>query len=91
MPLASKARRANRLQRRPASAIADVVQYEKNGLLVPVGDLEALAAAISHLLDDADLRHRLGGQAFGHKERFTFEAYMRRIHALWQTAAVAMS
>jgi len=74
------------------NAIPDVVQHEKNGLLVPVGDLEALAAAISRLLDDADLRHRLGGQAFrDHKERFTFQVYMRRIHALWQTAAVAMS
>ena len=53
---------------------------------------DRLVAALSRLLDDADLRHRLGSQAFrDHKERFTFEAYMRRIHALWQTAAVATS
>jgi glycosyltransferase involved in cell wall biosynthesis len=76
----------------PVNAVADVVQHERNGLLVPVGDLEALVAAISRLLDDADLRHRLGRQAFrDHKAHFTFEAYMRRIHALWQTASVATS
>jgi glycosyltransferase involved in cell wall biosynthesis len=74
----------------PVNAIPDVVQHEKNGLFVPVGDLDALVAALSRLLDDADLRHRLGSQAFrDHKERFTFEAFMRRIHALWQIAAVA--
>jgi len=74
----------------PVNAIPDVVQHEKNGLLVPVGDLEALVAALSRLLDDAALRHRLGSQALrDHKERFTFEAYMRRIHAVWQMAATA--
>jgi hypothetical protein len=36
--------------------------------------------------------HRLARQALrDHKERFTFEAYMRCIHALWQTASVGTS
>lgn len=37
----------------------DVVRHEQNGLLVPVRDATATAAAIRRLLDDPALRHRL--------------------------------
>ncbi len=40
-----------------------VVTHEHNGLLVPVMDADALAAAICRLLDDAPLRTRLGAAA----------------------------
>jgi glycosyltransferase involved in cell wall biosynthesis len=73
----------------PVNAIPDVVEHEKNGLLVPVGDLDALVAALTRLLDDADLRRALGCQALrDHTERFTFEAYMQRMRVIWQQAAV---
>jgi glycosyltransferase involved in cell wall biosynthesis len=42
-----------------APGIRDVVQHESNGLLVPVGDPAALAAAIERVIDDAELRQRL--------------------------------
>ena len=72
----------------PVNAIPDVVEHEKNGLLVPVGDLDALVAALTRLLDDADLRRALGSQALrDHTKRFTFEAYMQRIRVIWQEAA----
>jgi glycosyltransferase involved in cell wall biosynthesis len=48
-----------------------------SGLLVPAYDPPALAAAIARLLDDADLRARLG--AAGRRrmeERFSFQAMM---------------
>ncbi|MBN1121744.1 MAG: glycosyltransferase [Anaerolineae bacterium] len=43
--------------------ITDLVEHEKNGLLVPLADPPALAAAIRLLLDDSALRARLGHQA----------------------------
>ncbi len=38
----------------------EVVRHRETGLLVPVGEVEALAAAIETLLEDPDLRSRLG-------------------------------
>lgn len=43
-----------------------VVEHEQNGLLVPVKDAPALAAAIARLHDDASLRARLGAAARQH-------------------------
>jgi len=42
-----------------APGCRDVVRHEENGLLVPVGDTAATAAAIDRLLRDAGLRHKL--------------------------------
>jgi glycosyltransferase involved in cell wall biosynthesis len=44
-----------------AGGIADVIRHGKDGLLVPCGDIAALATAIAHLHDNADERERLGG------------------------------
>lgn len=44
-------------------AIPDVVNDGENGLLVPPGDPQALAAAIRRLLDDAPLRRLIGETA----------------------------
>ena len=40
-----------------------VVQHNFNGLVVPVNNPEALAKAINQLLDDRQLRERLGQKA----------------------------
>jgi glycosyltransferase involved in cell wall biosynthesis len=52
----------------PVGTIPDIVQNEKNGLLVPVGDADALARALTRVLTDASLRASLGKNA-----RATFE------------------
>lgn len=44
----------------PISGIPELVDDERNGLLVPPGDAGAVAAAVARLLADADLRERLG-------------------------------
>lgn len=55
-------------QGRPVIAFAcgglpEVVQQEKDGLIVPVGNADALAEAIQRLLENASLCDRLGKQA----------------------------
>lgn len=45
------------------SGCAEVVEHERNGLLVPVGDAAALADAICRLIDDGQLASRLALQA----------------------------
>jgi glycosyltransferase involved in cell wall biosynthesis len=41
-------------------SIAELVEDGKSGLLVPPDDVDALAAALVQLVDDADARHRMG-------------------------------
>jgi len=43
-----------------AGGIPELVRDGVTGLLVPVGDAPALAAALRRVLGDADLRRRLG-------------------------------
>jgi glycosyltransferase involved in cell wall biosynthesis len=64
--------------------IPDVVQDGQTGLLVPPGDVEALAATIERLAGDAGLRRTMGeaGRAFV-EERYRWEenaALMERIY-----------
>jgi glycosyltransferase involved in cell wall biosynthesis len=59
----------------PVGAITEVVIDEETGLVVPVDDLEALSIATVRLLDDAELRSRLGANAARHcREHFTISA-----------------
>jgi glycosyltransferase involved in cell wall biosynthesis len=44
------------------------------GFLVPHSDVEAWAATIRRLIEDADVRRRMGREAVVHAERFTWEA-----------------
>ncbi|MCX4509104.1 glycosyltransferase family 4 protein [Streptomyces sp. NBC_01619] len=50
----------------PREIIADGV----DGLLVPVGDTDAIAAALLRLIDDEPLRRRMGAAARSHARRF---------------------
>src|SRR5215471_4775206 len=47
----------------------EVVQYGDNGLLVPVGDAQALADALRTLILDADLRTRMGQRSRARAEQ----------------------
>lgn len=59
--------------------IPDIVQHEQTGLLVPVENHEALAAALVRLLDDTDLRKSLGAAARQHvKTKFSVEMLVEK-------------
>lgn len=61
-----------------------VVEHEKNGLVVPVGDADALARGIIELLDDTDLRIRLGYTAYDRiVSDFGIDEIARRVCALY--------
>jgi len=46
-----------------AGGVSELLESEKNGLLVPVGDRVALTGALARLMDDDALRQRLGTEA----------------------------
>lgn len=57
-----------------------VIRAGETGFVVPVGDQEALAAALSRLVADGELRHRLGaaGQAYVALE-FSTQRWVQRL------------
>ena len=56
----------------------EMITHEVDGLLVPVDDVEALAAALRRLVHDPALRERLGKSALAVRERFSMPAVLRQ-------------
>lgn len=54
----------------PCGGPADLIQNGENGILIPVRDKDALAREMKRLIEDADLRNRLGEKAALIQERF---------------------
>ena len=67
-----------------AGGIPDIVEDGVNGLLVPAGDTEALAAALERVLTDGDLAARLGDGAAASAPKWTAtpEQYAEKMAAL---------
>lgn len=69
----------------PVGAHAEVIRHGESGLLVPPGDVDALADALARVMGDADLRARLRrGAVARHAEGFDIVPYaqcLRRLHA----------
>jgi glycosyltransferase involved in cell wall biosynthesis len=62
----------------------EVVRDGIEGLLVPLGDIDAAARALARLAGDAPLRARMGAAAHARfRERFTEEAVMRTVTELY--------
>ena len=61
--------------------VPEVVRDGENGLLVPAGDAEALAAAIRRLLGDDELRARLASAAAPSVESYSAERLLGQIEA----------
>lgn len=72
----------------PVGAVPDIVRNEETGLLVPVGDVEALTAALTRLVEDQPLRQRLGAAALRlHREKLDLAPYAEAVGEVWMRAA----
>ena len=67
--------------------IVDMITDGENGILVPPGDKDKLAEAISRLLNNADLRVRLAAGAQERVRRFTASAVVERLEAVYARVA----
>lgn len=54
----------------------EILKDSENGILVPEGDIKGLADALQRLIDDDDLRHRMGRAAFADSSRWNPETIM---------------
>jgi glycosyltransferase involved in cell wall biosynthesis len=69
------------------SGMADVVEDDVNGLLVPAADAESLAAGIARLCESADLRQRLGLAGQETIRRYTWARIAERMEKVYELAA----
>src|SRR5205085_9347723 len=60
-------------------SVRDVIEPDRDGLLVPANDPKGFSAAIDRLLMQPDLRNRLSGAARERARNYTWEARARRI------------
>jgi glycosyltransferase involved in cell wall biosynthesis len=67
--------------------VREIVRDGSNGLLVPVGDVDALAAVIRRYLADAELLEGLRAQAKASIDRFAPEAVYGRLEEILRGAA----
>jgi glycosyltransferase involved in cell wall biosynthesis len=73
----------------PVGVAPDVVTDEGNGLIVPAGDVDAMASAVGRLLGDDDLVARLGASARADARRsFSVDHMVDRTIALYASLMV---
>ena len=72
----------------PVGSVGDAIADEETGLLVPPGDRAALAEALARVIDDADLRRRLGqGARRRFEHQFDIAVYRERIIEIYRRNA----
>jgi glycosyltransferase involved in cell wall biosynthesis len=72
----------------PVGAIPEIVEHERTGLLIPVGDVSALQEALVRVMSDKELRTCLGNAARAHHSaKLELSNYVRRLGEIWSQAA----
>lgn len=67
-------------------SVADAVDDGGTGLLVPAGNVDALAGALARMIEDPELRARLAAAAGArHAERFAMESANSRLESIFAT------
>jgi glycosyltransferase involved in cell wall biosynthesis len=66
--------------------IPDWLDDGETGLLVPAGDLSALAAAVTSVLDDTEWAGQMGTAAWQRAGRFSVEAHLERLDRAYEQA-----
>jgi glycosyltransferase involved in cell wall biosynthesis len=61
----------------------DMIEDGKSGLLVPCGDVDALATAMAQLIADPEQREQMGRNALEQSHAFTPEAVMPQLESLY--------
>ena len=71
----------------PVGAVSDVIENQRNGLIVPVGDVQALSEAIRCLVENAGLRRKFGDAARAdHARLYEIGPYVKQLVAIWERA-----
>ena len=70
------------------AAVRDIIEDGQNGILVPTGDSEALAATMIHLIDDPHERKRLAENSVEIGTRYSVDAVMERWEQLLNELAL---
>jgi len=69
----------------PVGGVPEIVTHERDGLLVPPGDIDALAAAIARLASEPELRERLGRAARETvAKRFSLDSAVERLLRIYR-------
>lgn len=69
----------------PVGAISEVVEPDRNGLLVPAGDVPALVNALDRLIANPEFRDLLGELARrDHAERYDIGRYVKGLAEVWR-------
>ena len=64
--------------------VPELIAHEKEGLLVPAGDVSALSASILRVLDDPALSHRMTAAARRKIEGFTLAAHVETLKGIYR-------
>jgi len=73
----------------PVGAVPDIVRDGETGLLVPVGDVDALQAALTRLVNDKPLRQRLGAAGLAlHRDKLDLPPFADTMQRVWADAAL---
>jgi glycosyltransferase involved in cell wall biosynthesis len=72
-----------------SSGVRDVLVDGRNGFVVPVGDMDAMAGVIARLASDRGALEAAGREAYANSERFSIDAYVPKFAAVLDRAIAA--